>query len=97
MCLIAEAAFQADLRQGQVRVLDQLLGPGNALPANPVLRRKAGAAFERTGKMTARQGARPCQFSHFQGFAEVVEDQLLGQIFTPGAEPASGFFSRFSG
>ncbi len=31
--------------------------------------------------MTARQGARPCQFSHFQGFTEVIEDQLLGQIF----------------
>ena len=53
MCLIAEATFQADLRQGQVGVLDQLLGPGDALPANPVLRREAGAALERTGKMTA--------------------------------------------
>jgi hypothetical protein len=44
MRLIAEAAIQADLRQAQV-VADQQLGASNALLANPVLRREAGAAL----------------------------------------------------
>jgi hypothetical protein len=39
MCLITETAIQADLRQAQVGVADQQLGAGNALFANPVLRR----------------------------------------------------------
>lgn len=38
MRLITEAAFQADLRQAQVGVLDQQLGAGEALGADPVLR-----------------------------------------------------------
>ena len=79
--LIAEAAFEADLRQCQVGVLDQLLGSGNPLVTNPVLGRVTGAALERTGKMTAREGASPCQFSHLNGFIETVEDQLFRQSF----------------
>ncbi|MNF97817.1 hypothetical protein D3C84_806590 [compost metagenome] len=51
--LIAEAALQADLRQAQVSVLDQQLGAGDALLANPLLRRAAGAGFEGTGEMAA--------------------------------------------
>ena len=53
VCLIAEAALQADLRQAQVGVLDQQLGAGDALLANPLLRRAAGAGFEGTGEMAA--------------------------------------------
>jgi hypothetical protein len=75
--LIAEAAFQADLRQGQVGLLYQLLGPGDALATNPVLGRQASAALEGAGEMTAGQRAGPCQFGDFQGVAEAVEDQLL--------------------
>ena len=45
--LIAEAAFEADLREAQVGAPDQLLGPDDALVANPVLGREAGAALER--------------------------------------------------
>ncbi|MNR53422.1 hypothetical protein D3C85_1734380 [compost metagenome] len=37
MCLVAESAFEADLRQAAVGVLDQLLGPGDALLPDPVL------------------------------------------------------------
>ena len=46
--------------------------------------------------MTARQGTGPCQFGHFQGGAEVVEDQLLDQGFTPGAKAPRGFFLRLN-
>ena len=95
--LIAEAAFQADLRQGQVGLLDQLLGPGDALATNPVVGRQASAALEGTREMTAGQRAGPCQFGDFQVVAEVVEDQLLDQAFPPGSKTTSGGFVRLRG
>jgi hypothetical protein len=39
MRLIAEAAFEADLREAEVSVLNQLFGQGYALVTNPVLGR----------------------------------------------------------
>jgi hypothetical protein len=51
--LITEPAFEADLRKAQVRVLDQQFGAGDALLANPLLRREAGAALEGAGEVTA--------------------------------------------
>ncbi|MNS83397.1 hypothetical protein D3C72_1171830 [compost metagenome] len=89
--LIAEAAFEADLREAEVGVLDQLLGQGNALLANPVLWREAGAALERAGEVTARQGAGLCQFSNFQAVAQAFEDQLFNQLFALRAEAAGAF------
>ncbi|MNI84188.1 hypothetical protein D3C73_1410700 [compost metagenome] len=90
--LVAETAFEADLRQAQVRVLDQLLGPGDALLANPFLWRTAGAALERAGEMTARQRTSLGQFGHLQGFAEAIEDQLFHQLFALRTEAAGAFF-----
>ncbi|MNI74544.1 hypothetical protein D3C73_1306340 [compost metagenome] len=91
MRLIAEAAFEADLRKAHVGVLDQLLGQDYALPANPVLRRESGAALEGAGEMTAREGAGLCQFSDFQAVAEALEDQLFNQPFALRAEAAGAF------
>ena len=82
MRLIAEPAFQADLRQAQVGVLDQQLGPREALGANPVLRRHPGAAFEGAGKMAARQRTGAGQFGDLEAFAEAFEDQLFDLSFT---------------
>ncbi|CAI8729440.1 hypothetical protein EMIT0196P_30473 [Pseudomonas chlororaphis] len=93
MRLVAEAAFQADLRQGQVGVLDQLLGPGDALAADPFLGRQAGAALEGAGEMAAGQGAGPGEFGDFQGAAQAVEDHLLDQAFAPGRKATGGGFS----
>ncbi|MNY35715.1 hypothetical protein D3C86_1701430 [compost metagenome] len=89
--LIAEAAFEADLRKAQVGVLDQLLGQGNALLANPVLWREAGAALERAGEVTAREGASLCQFSDFKAVTEAFEDQLFNPFFALRAEAAGAF------
>ena len=94
--LIAKAAFEADLREAQVSVLNQQLGPGDALLANPFLGRIAGAAFERTGEMTAREGAGPGQFGDFQAFAEAIEDQLFHQPFALRTEPATAGVARFA-
>ena len=97
MRLIAEAAFETDLRQRQVGALDQLLGAGDALVANPVLRREPGAALERAGEMTARKGTGSGQFGHFNGLTKALEDQLLDQAFAPWSQAAGRFLSRFSG
>lgn len=94
--LIAKAAFEADLREAQVRMLNQQLGPGDALLANPFLGRMAGAAFERTGEMTAREGAGPGQFADFQAVAEAIEDQLFHQPFALRAEAATAGVARFA-
>lgn len=85
--LVAEPAFQADLRQGQVGLPDQLLGPGDALATDPGLRGLAGAAFECSGKMTAGQGAGLGQFGDFQRVAKAVENHFLDQAFAPGDRP----------
>jgi hypothetical protein len=89
--LVAETAFEADLRQAQVGVLDQLLGPGDALLANPFLGRAAGAALERTGEMTARQRTGLGQFGHLQGFAKAIDDQAFHQLFALWTEAACAF------
>ena len=94
--LIAKAAFEADLREAQVSVLNQQLGPGDALLANPFLGRIAGAAFERTGEMTAREGAGPGQFGDFQAVSQAIQDQLLHQPFALWAEAATAGVARFA-
>lgn len=97
MRLIAETAFQADLRQAQVGVLDQQFGAGEALAAYPVLWRHAGAALEGSRKMTARQRARLRQFGDFQTFAETVEDQLLDPPHPLRAEATGAWHDGFAG
>jgi len=88
MRLIAEPAFQTDLRQAQVGVPDQQLGPRKALGANPVLRRQSGAAFEGAGKMTARQRTGAGQFGNLKAFAEAFKDQLFDLPFALRTESA---------
>jgi hypothetical protein len=95
--LIAETAFETDLREAQAGVLDQLLGQGNALLTNPVLWREACAALERAREVTARQGASLCQFSDFQAVAQTLEDQLFNQFFALWAEAAGVGLARFAG
>ena len=92
MRLVAEAAFQAYLRERQVSVAHQLFGPRNALVTNPVLGREAGTALERAGEMTARQRTSLGQFGHLQGFAEAIEDQLFHQLFALRTEAAGAYF-----
>jgi hypothetical protein len=46
MRLIAETTLGADLRESQLRVLDQFFGLQDSLMTDPVLRRHAGAALE---------------------------------------------------
>jgi len=102
MRLIAKATFQADLREAQVCLLNQQLGPGNALLADPVLGRKASAAFEGAGKMTARERTGEGQFADFEGFTEAFEDQLFNQSLTlwakaPGVFPGCLYDCRADG
>jgi len=95
--LIAEAAFQADLREAVVGVLNQQFGPGNALGADLVLWRVTGAAFESPGKVAARQCTGVGQIGDFKAIAEAFEDELFHQPFTLRAEAAGAGFARFAG